>query len=210
MFWLFPSVVFVKRETSDGRWVRAGWRPYLLTYFLTLLLNVFYRVSLGFIWSYWVLLGFTGLYWVILGFTGLYWVILGFIGLYWLLLGFTGFYLVLYGFTGFYWVLLGFTGFSLVFTVSPGFIRFYWVLLGFSCTRWVLKLSTICCRCSSCSFSQVNLVLPSLGCFFFFTRPLRGGSVFRRRRRNSVTNPEEVKNWPKKGTIKKNKIEKKE
>ena len=62
MFWLFPSVVFVKRETSDGRWVRAGWRPYLLTYFLTLLLNVFYRVSLGFIWSYWVLLGFTGLY----------------------------------------------------------------------------------------------------------------------------------------------------
>ena len=91
----------------------------------------------------------------------------------------------------------------MVFTVSPGFIRFYWVLLGFSCTRWVLKLSTICCRCSSCSFFQVNLVLPSLGCFFFFTRPLRGGSVFRRRRRNSVTNPEEVKNWPKKGTIKK-------
>ena len=67
----------------------------------------------------------------------------------------------------------------------------------------MLKLSTICCRCSSCSFFQVNLVLPSLGCFFFFTRPLRGGSVFRRRRRNSVTNPEEVKNWPKKGTIKK-------
>ena len=64
--------------------------------------------------SYWVLQGFTRFCLVSIRLNGFHWVLLGFIGFYWTQLGFTGSYWVVPSFTGFYWVLLGFTGFYLI------------------------------------------------------------------------------------------------
>ena len=61
--------------------------------------------------SYWVLQGFTRFCLVSIRLNGFHWVLLGFTGFYWTLLGFTGFYRALPGFAEFDKDLLGFTGF---------------------------------------------------------------------------------------------------
>ncbi len=104
----------------------------------------FYRVSVSLDGFYWVFIGFTGFYQVSMSLDGFYWVFMGFywvlpsfgefgrvlLGFYGILLGFTGFYQVSVSLDGFYWVLLGFTGF---YRVSTKFLWGYRVCTEFLC-----------------------------------------------------------------------------